>query len=99
MGKQQFTGIIIVVALVAGGLGYIMGSNGGALSGNMAPGENVFPSMPDSDTISGQVKQVDGTVITLDTPSPAGDPRDKFPQVRQITVTPATQIIKNEAKS
>src|SRR3989338_1161050 len=99
MSKQQITGIIIVVALVSGGLGYAIGagSNGGTF-GQQGPGvTNVVPPMPDTNFIAGEVKAVNGNVITLNTPT-AG-PTDKSPKEREVTVTSDTKIIKQEEKS
>ena len=106
MNKQQIIGIIIVVALVAGGAGYMMGRGGGvpALGGlsssdqaKFDAAKKMFPPPPDSNFIYGQAKSVSGNVITLNTP--ISNPFDESPTVRQVTVTSSTKIVKNENKS
>lgn len=98
MNKQQITRIIIVVALVAGVLGYVIGAgSSGRMSFLGGFGAGNLPSMPDSNSISGGVKSIQGNIITLSTPS--GNPRDEAPKERQVTVTSATEITKLENKS
>jgi len=105
MNKQIFAGIIIVVVIAAGVIGYMIGTSsiGGVLGGDaslrakLEEVKKMFPTMPDSNFISGQVKSVSGNVIILNTPT--SNPFDESPVIREITVTSATKIVKNENKS
>ena len=107
MNKEQVSAVVIVVALVAGYVGYMVGvsSKGGvsnsnsdsALQAKLDEVKKMFPPMPDSNFVYGQVKSVNGNVITLSTPP--SNPFDESPATRQITVDSSTKIVKNENKS
>ena len=106
MSKQVIAGVVIVVAIVAGVIGYMIGASvsGGALVGGDAAlrakleeVKKMFPPLPDSNFVFGQVKSVSGSVITLSTPTT--NPFDESPKVREVTVTGSTKIVKNENKS
>jgi len=106
MDKQKIVGMMIGVIVLAGGIGYmigissksgVLGSSDSALQAKLDEVKKMFPVMPDSNFVYGQVKSVSGNVITLNTPKT--NPFDESPTVRQVTVTSATKIIRNENKS
>lgn len=101
MDSKKFLWTIVVVAILAGGVGYAFGSTGGGvLGGDWAKLEEVkkmFPQMPDTNLISGQVKAVGDDTLTLSTPRT--NPFDESPVSRQVVVTEDTKIIKNVNKS
>lgn len=105
MDKQLIT-LIIVVAIVAGSIGYVLGTSttGGGIIGigdssleaKLDEVKKMFPPTPDSNTVYGQVKSVEGEFIVLDTPP--SNPFDESPKARQVTVTDATKIVRMENK-
>lgn len=107
--KKKMVSMLVVVALVAGFVGYMLGSGskggslglGGGLSTSdkekLEEVKKMFPQMPDSNYISGQVKSVSGKTITLNTPK--SNPFDEAPTVRQVSVTSKTKIVRNENRS
>lgn len=106
MNKQKIVGMMIGVIVLAGGIGYMVGRGGGVPSlgglstsdqAKLEAAKKMFPPMPDSNFVFGQVKSVSGKVITLSTPT--NNPFDESPTERQVTVTSATKIVKNEFKS
>lgn len=105
MDKKVFIGTVVVVAVVAGLGGYLSagrisvpGVAGGCdkLQAKLDEVKKILPVPPDTNFVSGQVEAVNGNVITLKTQNV--NPFDESPRVRQVTVTDATKIIKNESK-
>lgn len=99
MDKQKIMLIVLVVAVVAGGAGYLLGTSfsGSADRAKLEQVKKMFPTMPDSNSLLGEVKSVSGNVITLK--ALFRSPFDESPEVKQATVTSNTKIVKKESKS
>lgn len=93
MKKIYLVETIIITALFAGALGYAAGISNKKQNANLVQPRIPAAEMPDSNFLFGTVDGVNGSVITLNTPS-----GDDAPQARQVTVTSGTKIIRFENK-
>ncbi len=102
--KKQVVISSVIVALIVGLVGgYFWGyARGGmAVTASYAPKivevSKLFPPAPTSMlSLSGQVKSINGSVVTLDVGSLTPDPFavENFPEVREVTVANAAKITK-----
>lgn len=84
------------MALIAGAvIGYL--GAGYQYSAQLDKAKKMFPVQPNMSVISGTVKSISGNTITLQT-QPSMNPFEDLPTVREVSVTSATKIVKNELK-
>lgn len=95
MNKSIIAGVTVVALIVGGVVGYL--GAGSQYSAQLDKAKKAFPTLPATQTIFGTIKSISGNVITLQTQS-AVNPFENIPEVRTVTVTSATKIVKNERK-
>ncbi|KKU94153.1 MAG: hypothetical protein UY26_C0003G0304 [Candidatus Jorgensenbacteria bacterium GW2011_GWA1_48_13] len=92
--------LIIAVAAVlglAGGFALGFGIADIRYQGTLDRARSFFPLVPEMRSVSGSIKKVQGSVLTIETP-PSANPFEELPTVREIVVGDATKIVKNEPK-
>lgn len=94
--NKNITLIGMGVALVAGGVvGYYGASY--QYSGILNKAKAAFPSQPTMMSVSGTIQSVSGKVITVKT-NAMMNPFESLPEVRKVTVTDTTKIVKISTK-
>ena len=92
--------LAVIISLAVGlGLGFYIGYKNASLkfTSQIEKIKMLFPSSPDTRSISGTVKSVSGNVVTLETTA-SPNPFEELPTVRQVTVGSGTKIIKQVTK-
>jgi len=93
--NKNITLIGMAVALVAGGVtGYYAANY--QYSGILAKARAAFPSTPTMQSVTGTVQSVSGNLITMKTQS--FNPFENLPEIRKVTVTSTTKIVKTAPK-
>lgn len=97
---------LVLSLILVGALGYFMGSYFGfsgsksiadkKLLSNLEEIKKTFPQPADSNIISGQVEFVGDNFVRLSTP--ASNPFDEAPNLREVIVAKSTTIVRSESK-
>lgn len=94
--NKNITLIGMAVALVAGGVAGYYGASY-QYSGILNKAKAAFPSQPTMPFVSGTVQSISGNVITIKS-NTAMNPFENLPEIRKVTVTSTTKIVKNSPK-
>ena len=68
------------------------------LQSQLDKAKKYFPSIPDTKSLIGTVKQIKGGIITIETLQPP-NPFEELPTSREVAVTASTKIVRQEQKS